>query len=436
MEERSFSIGKFKISFVNAILLAIYVCVFVYLINVPAIYSPATNSYWHVNINRYPVYIFFIRGMDLVFGQTYYDISIVTFQLLFSLLGIHYFFKKIYPLLKPYMIAQVVLLAVLIFPLFPPLNTANNICPEGLTYPMYLFFISYIMDFLFKENYKTFYLLLLSYIVLILTRGQFSIMIPTIILIFVLKYRKMVFKKPYRKYLLLLIITPFMANTLDSTYRKIVHDQFITTPFSYSNAITLPLFISEKQDSLLFKDKNHRAIFVMSYDRMDSLDLLSSRVDGTYLDKYLRFHNNFPKICNQNFYDQGWNHYCNIHGDIFRSKVDIELAARQMMPLLIKQHFKEWVLLLWTNMIYGFKSLFVFLFFLAVFIYSGIAVLKKYTTENGILLFCSTLILINAVLVAIAVHTIIRYQFYFFPLALIIVFLLIKKSIRYYASRT
>ncbi|GAB5401387.1 MAG: hypothetical protein Aureis2KO_29720 [Aureisphaera sp.] len=210
----------------------------------------------------------------------------------------------------------------------------------------------------------------------------------------------------------------------------------MTTPFSYVNAITLPLYTSERKDTILFENEHHRAIFLMSYNRMDSLDLLSSKVLGTYKDKYMRFHNNFPKICNQNFYERGWNYYCNRHGEIFTSKVDIEVAAKQMMPLLVKEHFKEWSYLLVTNIVHGFKSIFVLLFFIGVFIYSGIKVLKKYTLENGILFFCSVLILINAFLVAFVAHTIIRYQFYFFPLALIIVFLLSKQLIQRYAART
>lgn len=436
MKERSIALGKFNISFLNAILLAVYTCVFIYLINVPAIYSPATNSYWYVNINRYPVYVIFLRGMNFVFGRELYDISIVTFQLFFALAGIHFFYKRVLSIFSLNIVAKIILLATLLLPLFPSIYSANNICSEGLSYPFFLFLMYFTLGFLFKDRHKDIFPLLISYIFLVLTRGQFSITIPIFILIFILKYRKKIFRRPHLIHLILLLIIPFVSNTLDSTYRKIMHDQFVTTPFSYINAITLPLYASHKSDSILFDDPNHKEIFLKSYERIDSLGLLSSRVEGSYHDKYQLFHNNFPAICNLNFYEKGRDHYYELHGNFFKSHVDIEVAAKRMMPKLVKQHFKDFVGLYTANVIYGFRSIFVLLLFVVIGIYSGWKTLKKYELKDAFIFFGSLLILINALLVAFVVHTIIRYQFYYIPFAFLILTLLFNKIYARYKTRT
>ncbi|MFT5238946.1 MAG: hypothetical protein ACI9M9_002563, partial [Flavobacteriaceae bacterium] len=75
---------KSKFSIENILLLIFYVGIFSYLISIPAIYSPATNSFWHIGINRYPVYVLFIRTVHFLFAN-YYDLSLVAIQLLFGL---------------------------------------------------------------------------------------------------------------------------------------------------------------------------------------------------------------------------------------------------------------------------------------------------------------------------------------------------------------
>ena len=191
-------IQRYKLSVVDGIFILLSVAIFIYLISIPAIYSPATNSYWHVNINRYPVYVLFIRTVHLIFGSNYYDLAIVGIQLLFGLVSVHVFFKNVSSLLKLNIILKGVLFLLLVFPFFQPLYTANNICSEGLSYPLYLLLISFSIDFLFRSQNKRIYLLIPAYILLVLTRGQFSILIPILILLFLIKYKKDVFKKRKR----------------------------------------------------------------------------------------------------------------------------------------------------------------------------------------------------------------------------------------------
>jgi O-antigen ligase len=374
--------------------------------------------------------------MDFIFGKVYYDISIVLFQSIFGLITAHLFFTNVCKLLKLNPVLKFILLAILLFPfLYPELYTANNICSEGLSYPFYLLLMYFTIDFLFRDKYNRIYLLIPVYILLVLTRGQFSIVMPSLILLFILKHKNTIKERKKLLYIAALLLTPFIANTLDSTYRKIVHGFFITTPFSYTNAITLPLYASDEADANLFEDEDHKTIFVKSYSTIDSLGLLSSKVHGNYKDKYQVFHDNFPKICNLNFYTQGSYHYCIKHDDEIRSLVETEMAAKSMFPLLLFDNFKEWLPLYFTNIIFGFKSIFIFLFFLGACIYGGWCSFKKFTIENGLLFFGSLLIVTNAFLVAFVVHTIMRYQFYYYTFVFTTIFITLKKIISAYEAR-
>ncbi len=421
-----YSIKDLKFSKWDVLLFVIYFAVFGYFVFQSSIYSPDTGSYWHLDIVRYPVYVLFLRGFEFVFGENYGTWA-VAFQLIFTLFSVHIFTKTFSRLLKFHFVLELILVAILLFPIFPPLLIANNLCSEGLSYPLYLLLVSFAIDFLFRNKTGSIYLFSATFILLALTRGQFAIVAPIVIFLFILKQKKEVFQRTNLKYLLLLIVLPLISNTLDSTYRKLVHNHFITAPFTFVNAITLPLYISEKKDSILFENKDQKTLFLKTYHRIDSLGLLSSKVEGDYKAKYQVFHDNFPYICNQSFHDIG-KAYFKDKNDPFQSSIDTEMAAKEMFPLLLKAHFKDWISIYYTSVMHGFFSVFIFIFFLLTCIYSGWKCLKKFTIENGVIFFSTLLILSNALIVAFAVHTIMRYVFYNFALAFIILILLSRKA--------
>lgn len=422
-----YSIKDLKFSKWDILLFVIYLTVFGYFVFQPPIYSPDTGSYWHINVFRYPVYALFLRGFEFVFGSNYW-VVIVVFQMLFTLVSIHVFGKNITKLLNLNFVLELILVAILLFPIFPPLLTANNLASEGLSYPLYLLLISFAIDFLFRNETRKIYFFGITFILLALTRGQFAIVALIVAFLFILKHKRDVFKKANLKYLLLLILLPIISNTLDRTYRKVVHNHFITTPFTYINAITLPLYISEKKDSSLFKNPDQKTLFLKTYHRIDSLGLLDSKVEGDYKAKYQVFHDNFPYICNQSFHAIG-RKYFQDKNDRYQNSIDTEIAAKEMFPLLLKAHFKEYIALYYTSVMHGFYSVLIFIFFVLICIYSGWKCLKKFTLKNGIIFFSSLLILSNALIVAVAVHSIMRYVFYNFAMAFIILILLLKKAI-------
>src|SRR5690606_25858710 len=121
-------------------------------------------------------------------------------------------------------------------------------------------------------------------------------------ILYIFKERKNIFKRPNLLFAILLFILPIITQTLDKTYHKAIHGFFVTTPFSYVNALTLPLYVSDEEDASLMKTEDEKIIFKRTYKTIDSLGLLSSKVSGGESEEYKRFHNNFPWICNRSFH--------------------------------------------------------------------------------------------------------------------------------------
>lgn len=416
---------KKKISLESIFLLMLFCVLFIYFISQPEIYSHDTYSYFRIDIKRYPLYIVFLRVFDFVF-KNFFEYAVVAFQLFFAFISIFIFYKNFSQYLKLNFILKFLFLAILVFPLFPPLLTANNLSSEGLSYPLYILLISFLFDFLIKNEQKKIYLALFVFILLTLTRGQFIVIIPVLILLYILKFKHLVFKIQRLKILILIVITPLIVNILDSSYRKIVHGYFIKTPYSYINAVTMPLYLSSKKDSILFKNEDHKALFLLTYNRIDSLGLLSTKVENNYSEKYKLFHDNFPKICNQSFHFLGKKYFFEDNKP-YKETIKTEKAAKKIFMVLFLEHITSWLKLYFTSVFHGFGSIIIFIFFLFVAIFSGFKTLRKFDHDYAWVLFSSLLILSNALIVAIAVHSIVRYSFYNFILWFIIIIILSKK---------
>jgi O-antigen ligase len=363
---------------------------------------------------------------DLFFGS-FFDYAVVGFQLIFGFIAITIIAKNCKKFLKLNPVEYIALLAILTFPYFPPLLVGNNICAEGLSYPLYLLLISYSFDFFFREHQKKIIHLSLVFILLCLTRGQFIVVAPIVAVLYLLKERKNILKKPKLFFLIIFLLLPFASQTLDKTYHKLVHGFFVTTPFSYVNAVTLPLFVSKKGDTENLKTEDEKILFLKTYKTIDSLGLLSSKVSGGATSKYKLFHDNFPVICNRTFHVPGMNYLENKTDKVGENVVLIEKVAKEMLPVLVKNNFKEYIAIYFEGIFHGFKGVLISIFILLLFLYSSIITLRKWSLYNGFLLFATTLIVSNAMLVAFASHSIMRYLFYNYFFAVLIGIVLLRK---------
>ena len=416
----------FKLSRLNILHFVIYLGLFVYLILQPAIYSPDTYSYLELHVYRSPGYSVFSHLFQFAFGKLFNPV-IVGIQLLFGFFAIHLFASNCRDLLKMGPFPSLALLVVLIFPYFPPLWIGNNICSEGIAYPLYLLLLSYSFDFLFRNENRKWIHLSIIFILLALTRGQFVIMAPMLAFLYLIKEGRLVIQKSRIFYLLLFLALPFSVQMIDNSYHKVVHGIFDTTPFGYVNAITLPLFVSEEGDVKDLKSQVERGIFSETYKELDNLGLLQNHIKGNSSKQYDVFFNEFPVICNQTFHELSMDHFAKEFGRQNRNAYLAEQASKEMMPILVKNNFQKYISLLWESVVRSFYGIIPLILVVVLFGYSFYTSFKKWNLPNGILLFASLLIITNAFLAAFAAIPIMRYLFYNFFFVILIALILSKK---------
>lgn len=391
------------------------------------IYSFDTYSYLRADVTRFPGYILFIRTFEAVFGE-FYDRFIVGFQLALGMFSVWLVHRNCSRLFSLGLLNRTILLLLLVFPFFPPLDVALNLSSEGISYPFYLLAINSVLVFLFGTGKRQGVWFVIFFLALCLTRGQFVVMAPVVALVYFLKERKRFSWSRTTPFLLLILALPLIVQFLDSSYRKVFYGHFHTTPYSYVNAITLPLFVSKASDANVLEDPDVETIFLHSYQHIDSLGLLSSKVEGGLSEKYQLFHNNFPKICNQNIHEFGLHYYLDKGLPPPTHAFAIESSCKALFPILIERNFTEWLQLVFAGIFYGFGSFVLFLVVVVLAVWGLIRSWHQFSLKSGFILLGTLLLLSNALVVAVASHSISRYLFYNYFLGALILMILLKKN--------
>lgn len=406
----------------STLLLVILGLVFIFCLGNNPIYSPDTYSYLRAMPYRQLGYVFFLKGFSFIFGS-YFDVAVVATQALFSLFSVHYFYKKVTVLFNLNNIFKLAIIAILLFPFFPPLRIANNLCSEGLGYGLYLLFIALGLDILFNNKREQLKYYVIVFLGLVFMRSQFIISTVVFAGVYFLMYRTSIFQKKHIFKLIVFLGVVFVASITERTYHKLKDGFFSPTPLGFTSASTAPIYISDTTDYLLIEQKDYRKILKISYDTLIKKNLLL-KPNQTPKEDYVFFHKNLPKICNQTVRAQGVAYYFKqpVPEDwSFNQKAsypyfETEAACKVYTEVLIKTHFKRWLQLFYNNLVYGFRSWIVLLFVVFMFFFSLIKTIFHYQRRYALLFLLSSLILSNALFIAFAVHSIQRYLFYNYAL--------------------
>ena len=175
------------------------------------------------------------------------------------------------------------------------------------------------------------------------------------------------------------------------------------------------------------KTEDEKIIFQRTYNKIDNLGLLSSKVSGGESEEYKRFHNNFPWICNRSFHVPTMDYFEGKSNNLGENVILTEKAAKEILPVLAKNNFEKYISLYFQGIFHGFKGILIFCIVMLLFIYSLVVSLKKWNLYNSLLLFATLLIISNAFIVAFASHSIMRYLFYNYFFAILIAIVLFRK---------
>ena len=400
---------------------------FIILSTTPAIHSPDTSSYLQAMMYRFPGYVIFVKTIQNIFGN-YSDIMIVMIQLLFGFLSVYVFYNNICKYLDiNHLILKLSLVIALLIPFYTPLYVANNICSEGLSYPLYLLFVSFSIVFLKNNNNKSLIYLSITYVLLTLTRGQF-LFAPIILgCVYFFKYKKTILNKPKLFTLLLLLMLPLVSSNLDKAYHKFKDGHYVSTPFGYINLLTSPFYISQASDAKLIDNEDHKTIFIKSYKHLYKNSMLAENHKGnSYKEQYLFLHENLPIICNQTIYTFSTDYYLEKGLTPVQANIKTEKTCESLFFILLKDNLQSWFLLYWENLSYGFGSVFLLVLVILLFCFSFIKLLFSKNQTYLTVFFFLALTLSNAIIVAMVTYSIQRLLLYNYSLMLLILILFAK----------
>lgn len=380
---------------------------------------------------RHPGYVIVLKISQFIFGN-YYATAIVIIQAFVLFGAIHFFYNTINRLIKLNVLQNALLIAVLIFPIFPPLSIANNICPESLSYTLYLIYVALISDYIISKHAPKIIIIASVFTALTLIRGQFIISALPLLLVFLIQFKRHKKFKTYLKQSIIFLCFPILVTLIDSSYHKIKDNHFKTTPYGFVNASSLAFFVSKDIDSIKFKSLNEKHVFAQVYDSLKANKLLNNKLDLSFQDNYNNFLLNIGKICNQYIHSINIEYYMTIskkktteeqfEDAIFKS----EKNCKALTLNLIRLNFYNWISFFFKNLSHAFYSVFFLIGIIILFVYSLIKSLKSNNKHLNLLVLFLTLTISNALLISFASHTIMRYLFYNYVLILLSLILLNK----------
>lgn len=389
----------------------LFLVTFIAVLRKPTNYFPDSTGYLNMMINRTPGYPIFLEFIQLIFGSNF-DIALRFIQTAIGCFSVYFFIRKIrsVELLNNFYCCCLSL--VLLLPFLVDMRIGNNVLSEAISYSLYLLVVGYFITFFISKNKVELYYALPILGLLLITRYQFIYLIPVAFLMILWINFKEKQWKNYRLIMVLLLCLPILTSLIDRTYHKVVHNHFVSTPWTGMNIITAPFYVSNVDDEAIFTDPLEKQFFQNTYK-----DLARKKLNIHHLER--RVNQNKTMVYVQEF--------ANITmGPIFKNGnavldqslsedekyIALEKMTTSMSKPLILDNFKEWIKLYIGNLIHGFGGIKQVVLYLFILLCSFIGILKYNTKTYKSLLLVSILLISNLVLVAVGMHAIIRFTFY------------------------
>ena len=253
----------------NLIYILISLFTLIFVLSQGAIYFPDSVGYLQMELFRSCGYPFFIAFNKYLFGENFIS-TLIFFQFLATLLASLFIVRSIRESVKLNKWLAIILFIGLILPIFSGIKSANLILSEAIAYPLYLFIIGNIVLGINLKQNKNFYL--------ILVRGQFLFLIPILLIAVFLTYDNIFFNKKNLILIFSIIAVPFLAVSADIIFHKLRHNQAVTTPWTGLQVITIPFFVSDKDDYLVFENKDQQDYFKFVYAKLEEKKLLLNQI--------------------------------------------------------------------------------------------------------------------------------------------------------------
>jgi len=378
------------------------------------ILEPDSSSYIHLAMIVSPAYPAFLFVFKKVFGESSFPQVVMIVQLVLNVLAILYTvdaFKKIYQLKKAFVS---VLDLIFILPLLiPGLLISNKITSEALAYPIFLLIIVFfIRGFLEKKRKSLLYGIILLFVGLLL-RAQFFFVLPPVI-IFIL-YQLYVTRN-FRNFgmpLLLVFLIPVLVSLVDKTFHFVVSDKFESTSNTGVQVMTIPFFVSEKNDYKIYEEKRTQDYFKYVYQKAEEMKVIDDYYKKRYNDNvYNFFHQNYARLSYGVLSLKGReflypNQLKSADAIIGNNKLLISMT----LPLVL-QNFWKCLDLYFKNILHAFRGVYFFVFYILLLISSLVLWMKTKAKLAFLALFFTLITFCNIGLVCLLEHSIDRFMMY------------------------
>lgn len=399
---------KNKFSAYEIVLTLIILFEFFIFVLTPTQIQNDSEGYIQMSIIRSFGYSFFVSIFKTFFEN--YTFFIVLTQFFLGIWASLFTVKTLRKLLDLKNLICWIVFFVLSSPLIYNLKIANQILSEGLAYPLYLFIISHLLLFFHTKKEANYYYTLFLVFLLLLTRGQFLFIIPLLVFFLLFLFLKKNNLKKTLKLIFYTFITFTFCTISDLVYHKIKHQEFVSTPWTGIQIVTLPFFISDKEDYTIFKTKEQQDYFKFIYNRLEEKKILLKNLPEK-IDPIDFYSENYTKIANNTISDDGNLYFSYAENKNQQYILNDKMTFSITIPLLIN-NFKKWMVIYSKNIVKGFHSsefLLVYILLLAFNIY---LYLKKNNPFSIFVIITTSFVISNILFSGIAESIIIRYTFY------------------------
>ena len=391
----------------------IYLVFLIVMMLVGVIDEPDSAGYIDTLINRPPLYPLLIDLFQLVFGDGFYG-PLLLFQLLLGVAAMYSFIRTLNMLFSPNAWVLLGFSLIVMAPYYFYLKLGNMIMTEGLAYPLFLYFMSFLFRGFFFERRKDLYLSLLILFLLNITRGQFLFVFP---LVFVMIVYLMIRYRALKKYLLILLLLPaipIVGSLVDKTYHKLYHGHFVSTPWTGLHISALPFFVSDEEDYNIFETTEEQEYFRHVYRELTLAGLTLHEFNKTHTGSrgFGFYAENSTNIAN-GIIDGKGTHFFDEEELEVRWILNDRMSKKMAFPLIL-DNFGTWSKFYIMNIIAGMgheKLLFlypIFLLFSLVYI-----IIRRFQRLDVYIFLCFLMALSNIALVAFAQPlTFYRYTIY------------------------
>ena len=418
---------------INSFYTIFYTCFFVFLVKIVSstgyIFTNDTKNYINIHPNAQPVYSTFLYIIKHFTNPIFFKEIVISIQLIASYGIIIYFFNVLKRYFNFNFIIQILLFLLLTHPIYGSYKMCNKLVTEPIAYSMFLLFIASTIKWFFNKKDKHIYLIIIFLSILILTRAQFLSTSIAFSLFLLYEWPLQTIKKRFLLFFIVLTI-PISTNIIEKTFYGVVKGHYVSRQLGNMSLATLPFFLSNSNDVNQMPDEESKHFFNCVYYSLEEKKLLANQLPSntSNVNKYLSFHNNYAKICNQTIIYEGISIYKNNNDSYIEilNKSSL-ITGKTIRPLFMARPI-EWLKIFYYNLAFPYHTIGFVIFLLILFLYFIFYKTVKKIKYQSLLFLFTSIILGNLFLICISIHSIRRYYMYFDIVVALLIILLLSQS--------